>query len=194
MKKLTFAFFSFILFSCEEMPVKEISIIESSTQIEDTTKDEISKKQEQIIIQKTIPQQKEFRCNFGDIEISIKQEEDEVFIKSNFDNLETFKHKIKGKIVSFFETDVNADGFNEFYCITSNGDLVAYSSYRNKSFGEIYVPQMPNHFYKEIRDLESWEVKNNKLHLTFSNTVDEVLNTVRYKLINGETAYKLEAS
>ena len=64
--------FFLILFSCEEMPAKEITIDESRTQIAVTPKEEI---EPEIVIQKTVPVQKVFLSNFGEIEVEVKQKD-----------------------------------------------------------------------------------------------------------------------
>lgn len=128
---------------------------------------------------------------FGDIEISIQQKDSIVHIQSAENTIDPHLFWAKGKI-NIIETDVNQDGFNEIYCVSQQGGLFAIASYRNKSFGEIYIPQKPFSFYKDCQKFISWEVKHKKLSLIFENEKGEA-NIVRYALVEGETSYQLQA-
>lgn len=188
-----------LLISCEEMP--KTDAVDSKVSSDRTLV--IDTAEENFTIEKTIPKVeneddevlKTFatECNFGDIQINIEEKQNKLYIHSNSKMVDDFSVGIKGMVDKVIETDVNADGYNEFYCVTNSGDLIAYSSYRNKSFGEIYIPQRPYDFYKDFNELKFWEVKNKKLLLTFSNGTNEQLNIVRYHLKSGEAGYKLIA-
>lgn len=208
MKSFVFVIASVLfLISCEEMPTTvatEPSIVNERTLIIDTAAENISiqKHLPQIDAVKTAETQKNIakvensfsaKSSFGDIHIHIEQKQNLLYINSNSEVVEDFSIAIKGTVTTFIQTDLNADAYNEFYCITNAGDLLAFSSYRNKSFGEIYIPQKPFDFYKNFNELKFWEVKNNKLLLTFSNGENEALNVVRYHLKAGETGFKLIA-
>lgn len=138
--------------------------------------------------------QKEFKqtITFGDVKIELEEKNQKLFIQSNSELVENTSLDLDSKLEAIFETDVNADGYNEFYCITKSGDLIAYASYRNKSFGEIYIPKKPRDIYSVFNELKLWEVKKNHLILTFSNGEDKQINVVRYALITGEAGFRLE--
>lgn len=182
-----------LLFSCEEMPDKETSNLEDRTLIIDTVSENIniqkvnSNKQTEL-------NEKQFsaKSNFGDIKITVAQEEHNILVSSETSVVEDLTSVIVGNVTDFIETDVNADGFNEFYAITNAGDVVAYTSYRNKSYGEIYIPVKPYKIYKNIQELKSWEVKDSMLLLTFAVGELQELNTVRYLLAQGEANYILK--
>lgn len=129
---------------------------------------------------------------FGDIEIHLEENNGELSIKSNNEFVEDKLIKIDGFIDTFIETDVDKNGFNEFYCVSNVGDLIAFSSFKNKSYGEISVLKKPFNFYKDCKSVKFWEAKNKSLLITFSNSKNE-LNIVRYKLIQGENSYQLIA-
>ena len=129
---------------------------------------------------------------FGDIEIHLEENNGELSIKSNNEFVEDKSIKIDGFIDTFIETDVDKNGFNEFYCVSNVGDLIAFSSFKNKSYGEISVLKKPFYFYKDCKSVKFWEAKNKSLLITFSNSKNE-LNIVRYKLIQGENSYQLIA-
>lgn len=132
-------------------------------------------------------------CNFGDVKINIEEKDQKLFINSNCKVVEDFTVDLDSKLEAIIETDVNSDGFNEFYCVTKTGNLIAYASYKNKSFGEIYIPKKPLDFYSDFNELKLWEVKKNHLILTFSNGGNNQINVVRYALKSGETSFILEA-
>lgn len=151
---------------------------------------ETSTKQKNIepALEKILPKQ----VVFGNIEIIVSNKNEKINIKSNNEFVEEQNISLKGKLSKFFETDVDKDGFNEFYGISNTGDMFAFSSYKNKSFGKINIPKKPFDFYKDCYGVKSWEVKNNKLHLTFYNNENKLF-TVRYKLLQGEASFQLMA-
>lgn len=199
MKRIVLMIASFLfLISCEEMPKTEAvesNVVNDRTIIVDTAGENMSiqKVAAKAVNQEEVEKPFAAECSFGDIQINIEEKQGKLYINSNCKGVEDFSVSIKGSIDKMIETDVNADGYNEFYCVTNAGDLIAYSSYKNKSFGEIYIPQKPSDFYKEFNELKFWEVKNKKLLLTFSNGSNEQLNVVRYHLKSGEAGYKLMA-
>lgn len=194
--KFNFLFSLIILFlvSCEEMP-KEAKK-ESKTVIT------IDKQEGETVIEKRIPEKVKtvapqvFKkaIKFGELNINIEEKEDKLFVSSDCEFVEDFSVDLNGVINSFIVTDVDADGFNEFYCVTNKGDLVAYASFNNKSFGEIFVKQKPASFYENFNEVKFWEVKNKKLLITFSIGIDKKLNIVRYSLIKGESGVQLIAN
>jgi len=205
MNKIFFLLILLFTFSCSETVVEENNIIENEAQKE--TKEEkadIPTKEEALEVLEKVDKEKEDltkpilknilpkECNFGDIKIIISEHNDEINIKSNNKFVEDINKTLDGTINAFIETDVDEDGFNEFYCVSNIGDIIAYSSYKNKSFGEIMINRKPSYFYKDCNEVKFWEVKNKQLSITFSNVKDE-LSTVRYKLVQGETAYSLVA-
>ena len=112
---------------------------------------------------------------------------------SNLKTIDTLNIPFNGKMLECIETDVDSNGFNEIYCISNLGDLVAFSSYNDISYGEIYIAQKPNYFYENFNGLNYWEAKDKKLYLSFSNGVENQMNVVRYSLKAGETSFQLLA-
>jgi len=194
MKNYIVGVFSIVLFfSCEETPKTSAQNDQQNSErvlILDTLGNEITiEKSSKIATEKPLVQ----TCNFGEVTINLEEKNQKLFVNSNCKVVEDFVIDLDAKLETIFETDVNSDGYNEFYCLTKTGNLIAYASYKNKSFGEIYVPQKPSKFYKDFNELKLWEVKKNHLILTFSNGVDNEINVVRYILKEGETGFILEA-
>ena len=206
MKNIIFLISLLLFFSCSETAQKKnnnefvkAKDIESSSKKELTKKD-IASKNEEIKVEKDKkdfekPTKKEIlpkQCNFGNIKIVVSENNGKINIKSNNEFVEEMNLDLKGKVDAFFETDVDGDGFNEFYCVSNKGDIIAFSSYKNKSFGKINLSKKPYDFYPDCYEVKFWEVKDKKLHITFSNAKDELF-TVRYSLAKGESAYQLKA-
>ncbi len=131
-------------------------------------------------------------CKFGDIEIEISNTGKLVTIKSNNEFSEEVNKNFEGIADAFIETDVDGNGYNEFYCISNTGDILAFTSYKNKSYGEITIQKKPSDFYTDCKKVKFWEAKNRKLSITFESN-SGALNTVRYSLQKGEASYQLIA-
>lgn len=129
---------------------------------------------------------------FGDLKIEVSELDGRVQINSNSEFVQSFEIPLNGKTDAIIETDVDGNGFNEFYIVTNTGDLAAFSSYNNKSYGQINIAHKPFSFYANCTKVKFWEAKNKKLSITFENAAG-ALNTVRYKLKNGEASYQLVA-
>lgn len=183
---------SLLFYSCEEMPKNTLEVNENVESVSSVDSNIINETNSEKLL-KTENISFVDSCLFGDILINIEEKNNKLFITSNSKMVEDFVYELEGEIQSFIVTDVNADGYNEFYCITNHGDILAFASYRNKSFGEIYIPEKPKNFYKDLNEIKFWEVKNNHLLLTFSNGKEQKLNQVRYSLLEGETSFRLEA-
>ena len=176
------------LISCEEAKQVETQTTGREkviVEIEENKDFEKIKKNEKSILPANV--------TFGAIYIGVKEESGSIKITSNGDNVEPeILRKLDGNVGAFIETDVDGDGFNEFYIVSNTGDLLAFSSYRNLSFGEINIFKKPNSFYTNSNKFKFWELKNKKLSLAFEDTEGK-LNTVRYKLEQGEASYQLIA-
>lgn len=194
MNKLIVGFLSiFLLVSCNQMSKTNAQNESQSSEraiILDTLGNEIVvEKSSKVISDKPLKQ----TCKFGDLTINLEEKNQKLFVSSNCKVVEDFTIDLDAKLEAIIETDVNSDGFDEFYCVTKSGNLIAYASYKDKSFGEIYVPQKPLYFYNDFNELTLWEVKKDHLILTFSNGVNNQINVVRYTLKAGENGFILEA-
>lgn len=194
MNKLIVGFLSiFLLVSCNQMSKTNAQNESQSSEraiILDTLGNEIVvEKSSKVNSDKPLKQ----TCKFGDLTINLEEKNQKLFVSSNCKVVEDFTIDLDAKLEAIIETDVNSDGFDEFYCVTKSGNLIAYASYKDKSFGEIYVPQKPLYFYNDFNELTLWEVKKDHLILTFSNGVNNQINVVRYTLKAGENGFILEA-
>ncbi|MFT4645484.1 MAG: virulence-associated protein VagC [Planctomycetota bacterium] len=167
----------------EKVVITEIEKVEKTD--EENTKINLSEESESVQV---LPK----RVLFGELKVDITEEDEKIQITSTDEFAENLNFSLKGKTDAFIETDVDGNGFNEFYIVTNTGDLAAFSSYNNKSFGQINVAKKPFAFYEDCTKVKFWEAKNKKLSITFENGAGE-LNTVRYKLKMGEASYQLVA-
>ena len=121
-------------------------------------------------------------------------------------NEETIK-EINGTLHKTEIADLNNDGYPEIYCFTySNDDIPkgtvhAFSSYKNKSYGEIYM--VPNEQHKKLFDgyagNDQFSIEGHFLVRSFSilnknsNIFEaEKRQIVKYQLIEGEASYLLK--
>lgn len=178
----------------KEVVSEQIEKIEKVVDEETKTADKVDKtvsKTKELIAKETIAVLPK-TVFFGDIKVDISELNGNIVINSNNEFMPSSELPFKGKADALIETDVDGNGFNEFYIVSNTGDLAAFSSYGNKSFGEIYIAKKPFTFYENSVKVKFWEAKNKKLSITFENRQGE-LNTVRYKLKVGEASYQLVA-
>ena len=187
MIKTLFSLVLIVLFSCNEKnaTIKAETITNNTVINNKNTTTETLKPS--VIVESVLPQ----KIHFGDIEVLVSRN-DLLLVSSNEKNAEKYQLKTNGIVTDVIVTDVNGDGVDEFYCITNRGDISAFASFSNKSYGEIYVAKKPLDFYSTIVKVKNWELKNRKLAMTFKNK-DGSFNTVRYKLELGETSFQLIA-
>lgn len=192
------------LFSCEKKKPSATSqaqtnVVEVKTveEVNDTVVENVEKVEEVIANTKELKESVEAlilpkTVFFGDVKVEISETDGVIDVTSNNEFAGAYNLNLKGKTDAFIETDVDGNGFNEFYIVTNTGDLAAFSSYNNKSFGQVYVPKKPYSFYADCTKVKFWEAKNKKLAISFEDN-DGKLNTVRYKLVKGETSFQLVA-
>ncbi|NBC06247.1 MAG: hypothetical protein GVY26_03535 [Bacteroidetes bacterium] len=100
--------------------------------------------------------------------------------------------------------DLNQDGYPEVYIFTrtttepAQGEVYAYASYRNRSYGEVYVADeaVQNLRSKTYQGGDVFELQETALVRRFpvyeNGRASTDSNTLTYKLKMGETSYRLE--
>jgi len=117
---------------------------------------------------------------------------------------ETYKEDIGGYQVYRAElSDLNQDGFPEVYIFTRNeagqGQVHAYASYRNRSYGQVYVPEVARGDQRMAgyQGGDEFELQETALLRQFPVYEDGKPSgssrTLTYKLTQGEASYRLEA-
>ena len=93
---------------------------------------------------------------------------------------DTITIPIDGHLTAAFTGDINQDDYPEFYLVaTSAGSgsyatLFAYASYRNKSYGPIYIPALNSALLIGYMGHDQYEIRDNKLLRNFfSNEIIE---------------------
>lgn len=126
-----------------------------------------------------------------------------------------FKHDTTSKLTyndkdpvsSFFAADLDGNGFDEVYIITtaagsgSYGNVWAFSSNKDRSFSFVYFPELVEADLKPGKPFHGYEghdvfkVEGNRLVRNFrvSEGDQKINRTIRYQLKKGETGYILEA-
>lgn len=101
--------------------------------------------------------------------------------------------------------DLNQDSYPEVYIFTRTpevppqGEVYAYASYRNRSFGEVYIADEPEQLQRsaQYKGGDVFELQETTLVRQFPVYTDgkasKNKNTLTYKLKMGETSYRLEA-
>lgn len=112
---------------------------------------------------------------------------------------------IDGHLTAAFMGDINQDDYTEFYLVaTSAGSgsyatLYAYASYRNKSFGPIYYPELDTALLIGYMGHDEYVIENNKLLRKFPVYLDGDTNAqpsggervIEFELIRGEASFIL---
>lgn len=147
----------------------------------------------------TPPQQFEKSLTDGKVTFKINSQNGEVSkVNISTEGLEnrqfTTDFQVEGQLEEAYLLDLNDDSFSEIYLVFSQTDdtgnfmLKGWSSYRNKSAGEIYVKdsQTPRR-----KDTDRVYVQDGKLYRTFETDGGEQVS-LSYKLSKGESSFVLE--
>jgi hypothetical protein len=114
---------------------------------------------------------------------------------------EETKMEVNGAVVRAQLADLNQDSYPEVYIFTrsDNGTekVHAFASYRNRSYGQIYMAEAENAANQRDRDgVETFELMETALLRKFSTPQNEQRSgnpqTITYTLKKGETSYRLE--
>lgn len=114
---------------------------------------------------------------------------------------EETKVDVNGSVVRAQLADLNQDSYPEVYIFTreDNGteEVYAFASYRNRSYGQIYLAEAENADSRRDRDgAETFELTETALLQKFTTPESEQRNgnpqTITYALKKGETSYRLE--
>lgn len=113
----------------------------------------------------------------------------------------------KDPVSNFFAADLDGNGFDEVYVITtaagsgSYGNVCAFSSNKDLSFSFVYIPELeeadltPGKPFHGYEGHDEFKVEGNKLVRTFRvSEGDQKSNrTIRYQLKKGEAGFMLVA-
>ena len=128
-------------------------------------------------------------------------------IPSGFEIInDTITIPIDGHLTAAFIGDINQDDYPEFYLVaTSAGSgsyatLFAYASYRNKSYGPIYIPGLDSALLIGYMGHDQYEIRDNKLLRKFPIYLPGDMNAqptggervIEFDLIKGEASYILQ--
>ncbi|KGE87910.1 MAG: hypothetical protein ACE362_13770 [Phaeodactylibacter xiamenensis] len=114
---------------------------------------------------------------------------------------EETKMEINGAVVRAQLADLNQDSYPEVYIFTRTDDgtkeVYAFASYRNRSYGQIYMAEAENTANQRGREgVETFELTETALLRKFSTPQNGQRNgnpqMITYALKKGETSYRLE--
>ncbi|WP_425422511.1 hypothetical protein [Phaeodactylibacter xiamenensis] len=114
---------------------------------------------------------------------------------------EETKMEVNGAVVRAQLADLNQDSYPEVYIFTRTDDgteeVYAFASYRNRSYGQIYMAGAENAANQRGRDgVETFELTETALLRKFSTLQNGQRNgnpqMITYALKKGETSYRLE--
>ncbi len=104
----------------------------------------------------------------------------------------------RGRIQEVLMGDIDKNGFEEIYIISAEEGaplITAYSSYSDKSFGEIHVYEATKSLLKEHQGKDKVYIENGRLLRSFPIYKDGKAigkRTLSYSLTEGETSYQLK--
>lgn len=107
--------------------------------------------------------------------------------------------EIEGLLADAQLADLNADGYPEVYLFTISEaegakamQVYAFASYRNRSFGPIYIPALPesDSRMQGYQGGDKYRLGSEELIRTFSTTDGE--ESMEYELVKGETSFVLQ--
>ncbi len=108
---------------------------------------------------------------------------------------ETFKDQ--DPISNVMVADLDCNGFDEFYIITTSvgsgsyGNLIGLASNRDKSLSSIYLPEIKsNELFFGYSGHDLFSVEDNQLVRSFP--VEQNIKHVFYKLLSGEAGWQLK--
>ncbi|TXB61911.1 hypothetical protein [Phaeodactylibacter luteus] len=107
--------------------------------------------------------------------------------------------EVEGLLADAQLADLNADGYPEVYLFTISEveggkamQVYAFASYRNRSFGPIYIPALPesDNRMQGYKGGDKYRLDSEALVRTFSTTDGE--ESLEYELVKGETSFVLQ--
>ncbi len=129
-----------------------------------------------------------------------------LIIPSGFEIInDTINQPIDGHLTAAFTGDINQDDYPEFYLVTTSAGsgsyatLFAYASYRNKSYGPIYIPVLDSTLLIGYMGHDQYEIRDNKLLRKFPIYLPGDINAqpsggervIEFDLIKGEASFIL---
>lgn len=208
MKFSTFILFAILFFACgktekaTEQPPTENTAQGTEPQLEDNTTapttTETKIEEEEVVGQEVaVPPVFEKKLTDGKITFDIKCENGEqskfTITGSGFNKDIKFGETIEGQLTGAHLLDLDKDGFSEIYLVFNQTDdsgnkmIKAYSSYRNRSAGEIYVKDTDM-----VRTVNSDQVyvDGKKLMRSFKDENGKEIK-FNYQLGKGESSFVL---
>ncbi|HMQ47202.1 MAG TPA: hypothetical protein PKA00_06820 [Saprospiraceae bacterium] len=119
---------------------------------------------------------------------------------------EPMEKTVDGTLEDAFITDLDKDGFPEVYCIVRSreglgeANIVGFASYRNRSYGEIYVPPFPegSPYMKGYKGGDFYVLENKRILREFpifqGGQDTGKKRRIIYELQRGETSFVLKAT